>query len=47
MRRAFILAIVVALLVPVVSVQGEEGQPLGWAQSAGGFDDEILAGHVI
>ena len=47
MRRLLTLVVVSILLIPFVSVQGEEQGPLGWAQSAGGFDDETLAGHVV
>ena len=47
MRRLLTLVVVSILLIPFVSVQGEEQGPLGWAQSAGGFDYETLAGHVV
>lgn len=47
MERILVLVIVTALLIPVVSADNEQGEPLGWAQSAGGFEDEILAGHVV
>ena len=47
MRRVLVLAMVATLLIPFVSADGEEEQPLGWAQSAGGFESEILAGHVV
>ena len=47
MRRLLTLVVVSILLIPFVSVEGEEQGPLGWAQSAGGFDDETLAGHVV
>ena len=47
MRRLLVMALVSILLIPFVLADGEEGQPLGWAQSAGGFEDEILGGHVV
>ena len=47
MERILVLVIVTALLIPVVSADNEQGEPLGWVQSAGGFEDEILAGHVV
>ena len=47
MHRILVLVIVAALLIPAVSADNEQGEPLGWAQSAGGFEDEILAGHVV
>ena len=47
MRRLLALVVVSILLIPFFSVEGEEQGPLGWAQSAGGFDDETLAGHVV
>ena len=47
MRRLLVMALVSILLIPFVSSDGEGEQPLGWAQSAGGFEDEILGGHVV
>ena len=47
MRRFLVMALVSILLIPLISTYGEGEQPLGWAQSAGGFEDEILGGHVV
>ena len=47
MRRLLALALVLLMIVPFVSAEGESNGPLGWAQSAGGFSDEYLAGHVV
>ena len=47
MRRLIVMAMVSILLVPFVSADGEEQQPLGWVQSAGGFQEDSLAGHVV
>ena len=47
MRRLLALALVLLMIVPFVSAEGESNGPLGWAQSAGGFTDEYLAGHVV
>ena len=33
--------------MPFISAEGEQEGPLGWVQSAGGFEEEKLAGHVV
>ena len=33
--------------MPFVSAEEDQEGPLGWVQSAGGFDEEKLAGHVV
>ena len=47
MRRLLALAAVLIMVLPLISVAEESQGPLGWAVSGGGFDDEILAGHVV
>ena len=47
MRRILALAVVLVMVLPIVSVADEEQGPLGWAVSGGGFDEDILAGHVV
>ena len=47
MRRILALAVVLIMVLPIVSVADEEQGPLGWAVSGGGFDEDILAGHVV
>ena len=47
MRRLLALAVVLVMVLPLVSVADETQGPLGWALSGGGFEDEILAGHVV
>ena len=44
MRRPLVLAIVLLMVLPLTSVADSSEGPLGWAQSAGGFGDEMLAG---
>ena len=47
MRRPLVLAIVLVMILPITSVADSSEGPLGWVQSAGGFADELLAGHVV
>ena len=47
MRRPLVLAIVLLMVLPLTSVADSSEGPLGWAQSAGGLGDEMLAGHVV
>ena len=47
MRRLLALTVVLVMVLPLVSVADETQGPLGWAVSAGRFEDEILAGHVV
>ena len=47
MRRPLVLAIVLVMILPITSVADSSEGPLGWVQSAGGFADEHLAGHVV
>ena len=47
MRRILVIGVVWILLMPFISAEDEQEGPLGWVQSAGGFEEEILAGHVV
>lgn len=47
MRRILVLAVISVLFLPFVTADGESEGPLGWVQSAGGFDDELVTGHVV
>ena len=47
MRRIMVMCVVWLLLTPFVSAEDEQEGPLGWVQSAGGFEEEKLAGHVV
>ena len=47
MRRLLALTVVLVMVLPLISVADETQGPLGWAVSAGGFEDETLAGHVV
>ena len=42
-----VLAVVLVMVLPIVSVADEDQGPLGWAVSGGGFDEDLLAGHVV
>ena len=47
MRLQFVLIVVVLLVVPGALGDGTESEPLGWAQSAGGFESDFIGGHVV
>ena len=47
MRRLMALVMVSILLAPFVSADSEEEGPLGWVQSAQGFEGDSLAGHIV
>ena len=47
MRLQFALIVVMLLVVPAALGSETESEPLGWAQSAGGFESESVAGHVV
>ena len=47
MRRILVLAVISVLFLPFVTADNESDGPLGWVQSAGGFVDESVAGHVV
>ena len=47
MRRILALTVVLVMVLPLVSVADEDEGPLGWAVSGGGFDEDLLAGHVV
>ena len=47
MRRILVLAVISVLFLPFVTADGESEGPLGWVQSAGGFEDELVTGHVV
>ena len=46
-RHLLALTVVLVMVLPLVSVADEDGGPLGWAVSGGGFDEDLLAGHVV
>ena len=47
MRRALSLGLVSLMLLSLMSSVAGEDEPLGWVKSAGGFDEDYLAGHVV
>jgi hypothetical protein len=47
MRRILVLAVISVLFLPFVTADGESEGPLGWVQSAGGFDYELVTGQVV
>ena len=47
MRRILVLAVISVLFLPFVTADSESDGPLGWAQSAGGFDDESITGQIV
>mgnify|MGYP003681986707 CR=1 FL=1 len=47
MRRILVMAVISVLFLPFVSTDGNADGPLGWVQSAGGFEDEFVSGHVV
>ena len=47
MRRMLAWCLVALLSLPIVSIADENNEPLGWAQIAGGFDEDLITGHVI
>ncbi len=46
MRPVLVVLIAISMLVPSVLAEGEVTEPLGWAGSAGGFDNEEIAGII-
>ena len=46
MRRVLVLAFVLLMVPQFALADGSPEEPLGWALSGGGFDDDILAGHL-
>ena len=47
MRQSIPVIICLLLLMPTIQVAADAEEPLGWAITAGGFDEEKVAGHVI
>ena len=47
MRRILVLAVISVLFLPFVTADSESDGPLGWVQSAGGFDDESITGQIV
>ena len=46
--RPLIAGIIVMLLIAPISIANDSSsEPLGWAQSAGGFESDRIAGHVV
>ena len=46
--RPLIAGIIVMLLIaPITIANDSSSEPLGWAQSAGGFESDRIAGHVV
>ena len=47
MRRVVSLGLISLMLLSIsLSVSGED-EPLGWVESAGGFEEDNIAGHVV
>ncbi len=47
MRRVLSLGLVSLMLLSLISSVTGEDEPLGWVESAGGFDEDYIAGHVV
>lgn len=47
MRQSIPVIICLLMLMPTIQVTADAGDPLGWVLSAGGFEEERVAGHVI
>jgi len=47
MRRMLVWGLIALLSLPMISVAEEPDEPLGWAQIAGGFEEDLITGHVI
>ena len=47
MRQALAVLLVSLLVVPLLVSAESTDEPLGWAQSAGGFEDENLADFAV
>ena len=47
MRRVLSLGLVSLMLLSFISPVSGEDEPLGWVESAGGFDEDYIAGHVV
>ena len=47
MRRTLSFGLVFLMLLLLMSAVAGEDEPLGWVQSAGGFDEDYIAGHVV
>jgi hypothetical protein len=46
MRRTIVALIVISMLIPTALAEGEGTGSLGWAASAGGFENEEIAGII-
>ena len=47
MRRILVWALSVVLCSPLFFIADATEEPLGWVQIGGGFEDDIVTGHVI
>ena len=47
MRRGLAIGLVLILFLSVTTVADSTEEPLGWAQSGGGFDEDYISGHVV
>ena len=47
MRRILVWVLIALLSLPISSVADESDEPLGWAQIAGGFEEDLITGHVV
>ena len=47
MRRVLSIGLVSLMLLSFMSPVSGEDEPLGWVESAGGFDEDYIAGHVV
>ena len=47
MRRILVWALIVVLCSPFFFIADATEEPLGWVQIGGGFEDDIITGHVI
>ena len=47
MRRILVWALVVVLCSPFFFTADATEEPLGWVQIAGGFEDDVITGHVV
>ena len=47
MHRTLSLGLVSLMIMSLISSVAGEDEPLGWVESAGGFDEDNIAGHVV
>ena len=46
MRRILVWALIAVLCSPFFSIADATDEPLGWVQIAGGFEDDVITGHI-